>query len=65
MLFRQQNVRSKFDKYVPKYIPTYKFIENGCLYRGAKMFDSIPVTYRLFSAEKLKNTIKAYIVNKH
>ena len=28
------------------------------------MFDSIPVTYRLFSAEKFKNTIKAYIVER-
>ena len=63
-LYQKPNDRDKVRKYRPNYMPKTKFLENGCLYRGAKIFDSIPNEYKLFNADKFRKTLKGYLTER-
>ena len=63
-LFMEPNKREKVRRYRPTYLPNLKQIENGCLYRGSSIFNSIPDEYKLYTAERFKNTIKGYIADR-
>ena len=63
-LYTKQNSRDKIRKYRPLYIPESKFMEYSCIYRGAKLFNGIPQSYKQLSVERFKTTIKGYIAER-
>ena len=63
-LYNKPNIREKLRKYRPIYMPKSKFVENGCLYRGAKLFDSLPSEYKILTADKFQKTLKGYLAER-
>ena len=63
-LFHPQNKRSKSNKYRPRYLPTAMSIDNGCLYKGARIFDSLPDNCKLYTKEKFRKFLKGYLAER-
>ena len=51
----------KYDRYRNRYIPNTQIVDNGFLYRGARLYNEIPDSFRTLIREKLQQTIKMYI----
>ena len=63
-LFQKQNSRAKTDVFRPIYKPKTKGVDNGCLYRGAIQYNSLPDSMKTLTREKYISTLKDYLAER-
>ena len=46
---------------IPKYMPTTLKIENGCIYKGAKLYNNLPCEIKNVTKNKFNKFLKVYL----
>ena len=59
--FKIPNKRAKIFEYRPIYMPKLQYIQNGLFYRGAQIYNELPIQMKQLKHDKFQKSLKSHL----